>query len=132
MYSQGVSKVTEGIRVIVKVAYIPSESSSKRNHFVFAYRIEIQNESPYRVQLLRRKWIIRDCTGLPKVVEGKGVVGEQPIIDPGDEYGYASGCNIRTPVGKMYGTYTMVREADGETFEVRIPTFVMATPFVLN
>ncbi len=132
MYSEGVSKVTAGIRVIVKTAFIPGESSPKHNHYVFAYQIEIQNEGPYKVQLLRRKWIIRDGSGLPKVVEGSGVVGETPELESGESFRYGSGCNLRTPIGKMYGTYKMVRLSDGEEFEVRIPTFVLAAPFVLN
>jgi ApaG protein len=84
------------------------------------------------VQLLRRQWIITDGVGKKRVVEGEGVVGQQPLIMPGAYHEYVSGCDFPVPIGQMKGWYHMTRLSDGALLKVRIPTFVMAAPFVLN
>lgn len=132
MFSELSSKITEGIRVSVRSAYIPEESSPRHSHYVFAYQVHIENESPYTVQLLSRKWIITNGTGQKQIVEGDGVIGKQPTLNPGEIHEYVSGCNFTTPIGKMEGHYLMVRKADGSKFRVRIPAFTMAAPEVLN
>ena len=131
MFSDLSSIKTEGVRVEVSTAWIKEQSNPDLEHFVFAYKIRITNESPYRVQLLRRKWIITDGLGQKREVQGDGVIGKQPILEPGDDHEYISGCHFETPVGKMTGYYYMVR-SDGGTLKVRIPEFVMVVPHYLN
>jgi len=126
------SKVTEGIRVNVRSAYVKDESSPQHHYYVFAYQVEIINESSYEVQLLSRTWHIVDGRGSNRVVEGDGVVGKQPFIEPGGKHTYVSGSHFQTPIGKMYGTYTMQRQIDGSLIEVQIPPFVMTVPYLNN
>lgn len=127
-----VTAVTEGVRVSVETAYQPDYSNPREQHFVFTYRITIENNSAYTVQLLRRHWHIHDALNIPKEVEGEGVVGQQPVIEPGELHRYVSGCNLRSPMGKMYGTYLMERMLDGKQFTVTIPEFSLLAPFKLN
>lgn len=126
------SKVTEGIRVNVRAIYAKDESSPAHNYFVFAYEVEIINESLYEVQLMSREWHITDGMGRKRIVEGDGVIGQQPVIRSGERYKYVSGSHFPTPIGKMEGHYSMNRSFDREEIKVEIPPFVMATPFVLN
>ncbi|GAB4421847.1 MAG: Co2+/Mg2+ efflux protein ApaG [Bacteroidia bacterium] len=126
------SCITEGIRVNVHTTYVPDESSPKHKHFVFAYMIEITNESPYPVQLRSRVWHIVDALGGRRHVEGEGVVGEQPVIAPGERYSYVSGSHFPTPIGQMKGHYRMQRLVDGGQLEVAIPAFTMTVPCLLN
>ena len=100
-----ISKISEGITVSVETFYQPEYSNPSASEFMFAYRIAILNSNSYPVKLLRRHWYIYDATGTLREVEGEGVVGIQPQINPGEEYKYISGCNMRTEMGKMYGTY---------------------------
>ncbi|HEX2900910.1 MAG TPA: Co2+/Mg2+ efflux protein ApaG, partial [Bacteroidia bacterium] len=102
------------------------------DHFVFAYRIIITNESAHTVQLLRRQWLITDALGRKRKVEGDGVVGLQPILAPGQTHEYVSGCDFKTPIGQMKGHYVMVRRDNHQEFKVRIPKFTMATHVALN
>jgi len=132
IFSSPSSRTTEGIRINVRTAYIKEESSPRNRYYVFAYQVEIINQSPYDVQLLSRKWHIVDGMGKERVVEGEGVVGKQPLIIPGDCHRYISGAHFETPIGKMFGSYTMLRNADHESFEVEIPPFVMIVPFLHN
>lgn len=132
MFSQPVDKTTNDIRVEVSTAYIADESSPLHNHYLFAYRINIINESPYKVQLLRRKWFITDAYGHKRVVEGEGVIGKQPTLGPDESHSYVSGCDFSSPIGKMEGYYIMYRVFDGKKFQVKIPSFIMTVPFVLN
>lgn len=127
-----VNAVTEGIKVSVETFFQPRHSSPAQGHFVFAYKVFIHNESSSAVQLLRRHWHIFDACGVHREVEGEGVVGEQPIIEPGKSYEYVSGCDLRTEIGKMLGTYQMKRLLDEEDFVVTIPEFMMVYPFKLN
>lgn len=121
--------ITEGVKVSVKVEYQPDYSSPSQFHYVFTYRIRIENRGSQSVQLIDRHWYIHDTGYLPKVVNGDGVVGQQPILEPNGAHEYVSGCNLRSGIGKMYGTYGMERLIDGRRFEVIIPEFVMIAPF---
>lgn len=124
--------VTQGIRVSVRTQYLPNESRPQHRHYVFAYSIEIKNESDVIVQLLSREWRICDGMGGKTVVKGDGVIGRQPIIAPNDSYRYVSGTHFTTAIGCMSGLYMMRRFSDNELIEIEIPTFVMATPAILN
>jgi len=127
-----ISAVTEGVRVSVVTEYQPEYSSPSQAHFVFTYRIRIENGSPSTIQLLRRHWLIYDSNGTVRETEGEGVVGQQPVLEPGEVHQYVSGCNLRTSMGKMVGTYLMERIIDGKQFRVNIPEFTMVVPYRLN
>lgn len=127
-----ITEITEGVRVSVATAYQPEYSSPGQFHFVFTYRIIIENTSEHTVQLLKRHWYIYDANGIVREVEGEGVVGQQPVLEPGESHEYVSGCNLKTEVGKMKGTYLMERVLDGKLFKVNIPEFVMTVPYKLN
>lgn len=127
-----VAQITEGVKVSVETTYQPEYSNPANEHFMFAYKIQIENLSDYSVQLLRRHWLIFDSNGTKREVEGEGVVGLQPIIEPGQNYEYVSGCNLKTDMGTMQGTYQMKRLVDDELFDVLIPNFNLVAPFKLN
>ena len=124
-------KITEGIRVQVESFYLDAHSSPEENHYVFAYQIRLKNLSNRTVQLIRRHWIITDSSGEINEVKGDGVVGDQPILEPDEEYEYTSGSHLNSPVGTMQGTYEMT-STDGENFEVKIPCFSLAVPGMIN
>ena len=121
------NSVTQGVRVTVKSEYLPHRSSPEERRYVFAYTVLIQNEGDERIQLRSRHWVITDGRGRIEEVRGRGVVGEQPLIDPGETFQYTSGCVLETPQGTMHGTYRMQRE-DGSAFDAEISPFVLATP----
>lgn len=123
---------TQGVKVTVTTNYLPDYSSPGQQHFVFAYKINIQNNSEFTVKLLRRHWFIHDTNGIVREVEGEGVVGQQPVLEPGESHEYVSGCNLKTGIGKMRGTYLMERLVDGRQFNVLIPEFVLIVPYKLN
>ncbi len=127
-----VSEITKGIEVSVETEYQPEYSSPRQYHFVFTYRIVITNKSEYTIQLLRRHWHIHDSAFKNREVEGEGVVGQQPVLEPGQTHQYVSGCNLKSGLGKMYGTYLMERVLDGRRFKVKIPEFTMTAPYRLN
>jgi ApaG protein len=127
-----VQAVTAGISVRVETFYQTDHSRPQDQIFVFAYRITIENNSLYPVQLLRRHWYINDCNGATREVAGDGVVGQQPYIAPNESHQYISWTQLSTEIGKMHGTYTMFREADGALLEVEIPEFKMVAPYKLN
>ena len=127
-----VSKVSEGVTVSVETFYQPDYSNPSNHEFMFAYRITIENNNPFAVRLLRRHWHIFDATGSQREVEGEGVIGVQPLINPGTNYQYISGCNLKTEIGKMFGTYKMENINNKKQFEVAIPAFEMTVPFKLN
>lgn len=129
---QMVSEITQGVKVSVETEYQPGYSSPHQLHYVFTYRITIENNSPYTVQLMRRHWYIHDANNVVREVEGEGVVGQQPILEAGQAHQYVSGCNLKSGIGKMYGTYLMERIMDGKKIKVRIPEFNMTVPFRLN
>ncbi len=127
-----ITEITKGIKVSVEAEYKAEYSSPSQYHYVFTYKITIVNESASTMQLLRRHWHIHDVPSRKKEVEGEGVVGQQPILEPGDSYEYVSGCNLKSGVGKMYGTYLMERIVDGKKVKVNIPEFTLVVPFKLN
>lgn len=118
---------TGDVIVRARPTYLDSQSEPAEGRWVWAYSIEIENRGQEAIQLISRHWIIIDATGHVEQVRGPGVVGEQPVIAPGDTFLYASGCPLPTPSGSMSGRYQMVR-ADGESFEAVIPTFSLHTP----
>ncbi|WP_326523519.1 Co2+/Mg2+ efflux protein ApaG [Sphingomonas sp.] len=120
---------TDGVTVRVSVSYLADQSEPQRGRWFWAYHIRIENASARTVQLLTRHWVITDGRGMRHSVEGEGVVGEQPVIAPGDSYDYVSGCPLATPTGAMQGSYRMVDES-GESFEVAIPKFALMAPAV--
>jgi ApaG protein len=132
LFSPSVSSVTEGIQVSVRTTWLREESDPERDHYVFAYEITITNQSPYTVQLLRRTWHIQDAIGRKRMVKGEGVVGQKPVLAPGQAHTYVSGCNFQEPVGQMKGHFVFLRNADKGEFEVRIPNFLMELPALLN
>lgn len=127
-----VTKITDGVKISVETIYQPEYSNPANEHFMFAYRINIENLTEYSVQLLNRHWIIFDSNGTKREVEGEGVVGLQPVIEPGNHHEYVSGCNLKTDMGSMKGSYEMIRIVDGQKFKVNIPEFQLITPYKLN
>lgn len=127
-----VTEITKGIKVSVETEYQPAYSSPSQYHYVFTYRITIENQSENTIQLLRRHWHIHDAGFSPREVEGEGVVGQQPVLEPGQAHQYVSGCNLKSGIGKMVGTYLMERIVDGTRVEVNIPEFSMIAPLRLN
>lgn len=127
-----ITQSTAGINVSVECIYQPEYSNPENTHFMFAYRITIENTSEFTAQLTHRHWEIFDSIGEHKQVDGEGVVGEQPILAPGDSHQYVSGCNLKSDMGYMEGYYTMLRETDNEIFEVEIPRFNLVADFKLN
>jgi ApaG protein len=127
-----VSKISEGIEVSVETFYQPDYSNAVSGEFMFAYRITIENHNNYPVKLHRRHWHIVDSNGSNREVEGEGVVGVQPTLQPGERYQYVSGCNLHSELGKMYGTYQMENLLDKSLFDVNIPVFEMIVPFKMN
>ena len=123
--------ITEGIRVQVESVYLDDHSNPEENRYVFAYNIRLKNLSQRKVQLMRRHWIITDSSGEINEVNGDGVVGDQPTLEPNEEYEYTSGSHLKSPVGTMQGTYQM-ESTDGEEFEVIIPCFTLAVPGKIN
>lgn len=123
--------VTNGIRVKVESMYVPERSAPRESQYFFAYHVRISNEGPEAAQLVSRHWIITNADGEVQEVKGPGVVGEQPLLGPGDEFEYTSFCPLSTAVGTMHGSYTMVG-AGGNTFEARIAPFTLAAPNALN
>ena len=127
-----VTKITEGIKVSVETIYQPEYSNPANEHFMFAYRVKIENMGDYSIQLMSRKWTIFDSNGSKRSVEGEGVVGQQPLIEPGENHEYVSGCNLKTDIGTMKGSYEMTRVVDGQKFQVNIPEFQLIAPYKLN
>lgn len=127
-----VSKISEGVKISVETFYQPDYSNPVNSEYMFAYRITIENNNSFPVKLLRRHWHIFDSNGSLREVEGEGVIGVQPQINPGENYQYISGCNLRTEMGKMYGTYQMENLNNKKQFEVSIPAFEMLVPFKMN
>ena len=118
--------------MVVTTNYLPDYSSPAQQHFVFAYKITIENNSEFTVKLLRRHWHIFDSNNEVREVEGEGVVGQQPVLEPGETHQYVSGCNLKTGIGKMAGTFLMERLVDGKQFYATIPEFTLIVPYKLN
>ena len=121
------AETTLGITVEVSPTFLEDQSQPKNNHYVWAYTIAVINDGDDTVQLTERAWEITDANGSVERVSGPGVVGEQPILNPGDSFSYTSGCPLKTPSGFMAGYYTM-RRVDGSEFAVKVPTFSLDLP----
>ena len=122
---------TRGVRVSVISEYAPDRSRPTDQHWFFLYTITIANGGEDTIQLLTRHWIITDATGHIEEVHGPGVVGEQPVLAPGEEFTYTSGATLRTSFGTMEGTYDMVNAAGG-SFPVAIPKFTLSEPYTVH
>ncbi|NJM35094.1 MAG: Co2+/Mg2+ efflux protein ApaG [Rhodomicrobium sp.] len=122
---------TNDITVKVVPNFLEEDSAPLRDYYFWAYTVDILNEGKQRVQLLARHWQITDMQGRTQEVRGAGVVGEQPTLDPGENFRYTSGVPLRTPSGIMLGWYTMETE-DGETFEVEVPAFSLDSPYAAS
>ena len=120
--------VTHKIRVRVTPEYLPDESDPEDNRYFWAYKVEITNLGDDTLQLKSRHWRITDANGRTEEVRGPGVVGEQPVLEPGKSFTYSSGCPLRTPQGLMVGSYHMV-DNDGRSLEIAIPAFSLDSPF---
>ncbi len=127
-----VTEITNGVLIGVEVQYQMEHSSPTQHHYVFSYRITIENKGEFTVQLQRRNWNIIDSNRSHKIVEGEGVIGQKPILEPGESFTYVSGCNLQTEIGKMKGYYIFERQMDGQLFDVTIPEFVMFAPWRQN
>ncbi len=127
-----VTQITEGVKISVETLYQPAYSNPANDYYLFAYKINIENLSEYSVQLMSRHWHIYDSNGTHREVEGEGVIGQQPIIEPGSSHEYTSGCNLKTDMGNMKGSYQMRRTIDNAEFRVTIPEFYLIAPYRLN
>jgi ApaG protein len=127
-----ISKISDGVEVSVETFYQPDYSNPVQSEYMFAYRITIENHNAFPVKLHRRHWFIIEGNGSHREVEGEGVVGVQPILNAGERYQYVSGCNLRTEIGKMYGSYQMENISNKTMFDVNIPAFDMVAPFKNN
>jgi len=125
---QAFQATTAGIRVTVRSRYLADKSDPTRGLYFWAYRIEIVNESQVTVKLLGRFWRITDAAGRVQTVEGEGVVGEQPVLEPGESFEYTSGTPLQTASGFMSGQYQMIRIDSRERFTVEIPGFSLDSP----
>ncbi len=118
---------TGGVIVRVRPQYLPDRSDPQARRWVWAYEVEIVNASSRTLTLISRRWLITDALGRAETVEGDGVVGQQPTLNPGQAFSYVSGCPLSTPSGSMVGSYSL-RAPDGERLEVAIPAFSLDLP----
>lgn len=121
-------KTTNGITVCAYPLYMAEESSPEDNKFVWAYHVTIENNSKRAVQLLKRKWLVAEDKGTHKEIKGDGVMGEQPVLDPGDSFEYTSGAPLNSSSGMVVGEYQM-KTKDGEFFNVDVPAFSLDCPY---
>ena len=127
-----ISKVTAGIKISVATSYQPGFSDEKNEEYLFSYAIYIENHNDYCVHLLKRHWEITDGVGFIRIVDGPGVIGKQPIINPFEGFNYDSACDFHTPIGTMEGGYLFKNPQTGELFNVEVPKFTMVAPQKLN
>ncbi|MFT8243440.1 Co2+/Mg2+ efflux protein ApaG [Roseomonas sp. BN140053] len=125
---EGYQATTHGIRVAVRPFFLADRSSVEEGRFVWAYRVTIENRGRDTVQVLKRTWLITDAQGRTQRVHGDGVVGETPVLEPGESFEYTSGTPLPTPSGIMRGSYHLLRTASGENFDVEIPAFSLDSP----
>ncbi len=123
--------LTDGIRIEVTSEYLIEHSDPQNQHYVFAYHIKISNEGDETAQLLRRHWYITDALGKVEEVEGPGVIGQTPILSPGENFEYTSFCPLKTPIGSMHGSYQMKRN-DGSFFNANIASFHLKANYTLH
>jgi ApaG protein len=123
---------TRGVRILVRPRYVPEQSDPDNSQWLFAYHITIRNQGEQAVQLISRHWVITNGEGKVEEVRGPGVVGYQPVLKPGEEFEYTSGCPLSTPVGTMHGEFNMIVQGSGEKFDAKIEPFRLAVPKALN
>jgi len=123
---------TRGVRILVRPRFIPEQSDPDNGQWLFAYHITIHNQGEQTVQLISRHWVITNGEGKVEEVRGPGVVGYQPVLKPGEEFEYTSGCPLTTPVGTMHGEFNMIVQGSGEKFDAKIEPFRLAVPMALN
>ena len=127
-----ISQITRGIKISVLTNYEGSYFKNYKTHFAFSYQITIENHSKDTVQLTSRHWEIFDSLNDIEIVEGEGVIGEKPVLKPGELYTYSSGCLLSSPYGAMKGYFNMINFTSTKKFKVTVPTFRLSAPFALN
>lgn len=125
-------EITNGIKVSVESKFSERFSVIVENKYIYQYTISITNKSNFSVQLLEREWFIYDSLDFPRIVRGEGVIGEQPIIEPEDTFSYSSSCDLQSTLGKMEGNYIFQNLTTSEILKVKIPTFQLLYPNLLN
>jgi ApaG protein len=131
LHASASEAITNNVRVEVESQFVPDRSQPFEQLWHFMYTVRITNEGDDNVQLISRHWIITDATGHTQEVRGPGVVGEQPLLHPGESFQYTSNCELSTATGVMKGTYQMVTE-DGENFDVEIAPFALHEPYTVH
>lgn len=127
-----VQQITRGIKISVKTNFEGTFYKNYKMHFAFGYIVTIENQSSEAVQLTSRHWEIFDALNNTEIIEGEGVIGKKPVLNPGESHSYNSGCLLASPYGSMKGFYNMVSFHSSKTFKVQIPTFKLSAPFALN
>lgn len=127
-----VSQITRGIKITVKTSFEGTYFKNYKIHFAFTYHISIENQSKDSVQLNSRHWIIYDALNHTETVDGEGVIGKKPVIKPGENYTYSSGCLLSSPIGAMKGYFSMINFTTTKSFKVEIPAFKLSAPFAIN
>ena len=127
-----VSQITRGIKISVLTNFEGTYLKNHKMHFAFTYHITIENYSKDSVQLTTRHWEISDSLNHPEIVDGEGIVGKKPVLKPGEQHTYSSGCLLMSPFGAMSGYFNMINFTTTKTFKVTVPTFRLSAPFALN
>lgn len=127
-----VSEITKGIKVSVVTKYEIEHSNPNKDKYIHSYQITIENNSNRTVQLLSRDWIIVDSHLIFNRVKGKGVIGQQPVLSPGQSHSYSSWTPLNTPIGKMMGSYTMIDLISNQTFDISVPAFILCVDELMN
>jgi ApaG protein len=127
-----VQQITEGISITVEIFYNEQQSNPLLNEYTFNYKISIDNFSNFPIKLIRRFWQIFDSNGTVREIEGDGVVGKQPVLEPGESFQYVSGANIKTDMGRMVGRYQMENMLNKKLFNVDVPEFDLIAPYKMN
>ncbi len=127
-----VSQITRGIKITVSTSFEGTYFKNYKLHFAFSYHITIENHSKDSVQLMSRHWEILDALNNLEVVDGEGVIGKKPVLKPGENHTYSSGCLLSSPFGAMKGHFNMINFTSTRNFKVIVPTFKLSAPFALN
>ncbi len=127
-----VSQITRGIKISVLTSFEGTYFKNYKIHFAFTYHVSIENQSKDSVQLNSRHWEIYDALNNTETVDGEGVIGKKPVIKPGENYTYSSGCLLSSPIGAMKGHFNMVNFTTTRSFKVEIPAFKLSAPFAIN
>ena len=127
-----VSQITRGIKISVLTSFEGTYFKNYKIHFAFTYHVSIENQSKASVQLNSRHWEIYDALNNTETVDGEGVIGKQPVVKPGENYTYSSGCLLSSPIGAMKGHFNMVNFTTTRSFKVEIPAFKLSAPFAIN